>query len=266
MVLPKCYYKIASAYTMQDKILEALQEAGVSCEVEKVEENIASEMYNFYCIRIQNSNLRFHIYVAKPASQSYVQCYMGIQGTSERVAPSMTDKVFTNYSIDIRATTLTISAWYKNENFFFINIRAGGQFENPIFIGGMGNTFGRLNITEDGITKSQFVYSAEKVNIKIPVNLYDGKEGIVSGGDSLNITAIEYYPCTPESGWNIFVLPTIMYTSGQTITTGLTVKNVNMPETRTIWGKNLPAFSPIRVDGKSYMLLDPSYRFAVQVD
>lgn len=267
MVLPKIYYKAASAATLQDKIVEALKEAGLECEVEKVEENVTTETLNFYCIRIQNSNFRVHIYTTKPSSQSYVTCYMGVQGTSERITTGTINKVFWSATIDIRTATLTISTWYKDANFYLMNIRVGNtQYTNPSFIEGIGITFGRLNITEEGLTKSRFVYSCDKMVLKIPVNLYDGKEGEINGTDSLNIAAIEFYPYIPESDWNIFVLPTVMYTNGQSVTGGMTVKNVNMPETRTIWGRNMPAFSPIRIDGKSYMLIDTAYRFAVQAD
>lgn len=280
MGVPYCIYRTVTPETIADVIAEELNKLEILCVVETTD-TTSDETYNFYGIRLSESNIRLNIYCEKGASPTVAKrLSIGMQATRGYVEPDDNGLNRSLAGIGQSYTNLTMSVFKKSSDFYLIGlVVATSQIQKPSFLAASCFRFGKISIKDSTgehvvpvcgihamanystLESSTGWYAFKSIN--------DGNSYRISKSDAVKVSSMEFQPeYNIVSNWGVMVLPAVGYTG--TLSALTTPVIPTLPDEiigiKSIYGSNAPALSPLKIDGKTYIKLSDQYHMAVQID
>lgn len=282
MATPYCIYRTVTPETIVDVITEELNKLDILCERE-TSDTTSSETYNFYGIKMADSNIRMNFYIDKTSSSVTAKpLIIGMQATGGFVAA---DNNGTNHTIPYFGSAysaLTMNVFKKSKDFWLINfIIQSSLLYKPIILNKSGFRIGRIQLKDsNGIhvvpvcgihnTSNGGTYIENDCAFYAFKSINDGKDHIITKNDAIKITGMEFQPAyNVISDWGAVVLPAVAYTTTLTSVNTSTPIPILADEVigcKSIYGSNIPDLNPIVIDGKTYVRLSDTYHMAVQID
>lgn len=280
MGVPYCIYRTVTPETIADVIAEELNKLEILCVVETTD-TTSDETYNFYGIRLSESNIRLNIYSGKGASPSVAKALaIGMQAARGYVEPGENGLNQKLAGIGANYTNLTMSVFKNSNDFYLISLVVGtSQVQKPLFLATSCFRFGKISIkdsTGEHVVPVCGIHTmANYSTLEYSTGLYafksinDGNSYTISKSDAIKVTSMEFQPeYNIISNWGVMVLPAVGYTG--TLSSLTTSVVLSLPDEiigfKSIYGSNIPSLSPLKIDGKTYVKLSDSYHMAVQID
>lgn len=280
MGVPYCIYRTVTPETIADVIADELNKLEILCVIETTD-TTSDETYNFYGIRLSESNIRLNIYAEKGASPTVAKrLAIGMQATRGYVEPGENGLNQKLPGIGATYTNLTMSIFKKSNDFFLISLVVQtSQIQKPVFLSATCFRFGKISVKDsmgEHVVPVCGIHSMNNYStLESSTGLYafksinDGNSYTISKSDAVKVTSMEFQPeYNIVSDWGVMVLPAVCYTG--TLSSLTTSVVPSLPDEiigiKSIYGSNAPSLSPLLIDGKTYVKLSDSYHMAVQID